>query len=147
MTENSMPVEIKIRTTIRDGRQKERHSMDAYGHLSWRGGLVVLRFQEPREESEQKTMQTMRLREGRLSVKREGAITMNQKFVEGVKTEGTYRSPYGPMHMMTDTESINYTWDENKNKGMISLVYVLTLQGSETGTYSMEIVFEEGEQA
>ncbi|SDO61996.1 DUF1934 domain-containing protein [Alkalicoccus daliensis] len=147
MTENSMPVDIKIRTTIRDGKQKERHSMDAFGHLSWRGGLIVLRFQEPREDSEQKTMQTMQLRDGRLSVKRDGAISMNQRFVEGVKTEGTYRSPYGPMHMITDTESIQYTWDDEKKKGIISLIYVLTLQGSKTGTYSMEIVFEEGEKA
>lgn len=146
MSENSMPVNIKIRTTIRDGKQRERHSMDASGSLSWRGGLVVLHFQEPREDSEAKTMQTMQLREGRLSVKREGAITMNQRFVEGTKTEGTYRSAYGPMHMITDTKSISYQWNEAKSTGVISLVYVLTLQGAETGRYSMEVTFEEGTQ-
>lgn len=138
-----MPVDIKIRTTIREGKQRERHSMDASGRLSWRGSLLVLHFQEPREDSEEKTMQMMQLREGRLSVKRDGAVTMNQRFVEGVETEGTYRSAFGPMSMLTDTKSIEYNWDEKKRRGVISLVYLLTLQGTEAGRYSMEVTFEE----
>ncbi|PTL38322.1 DUF1934 domain-containing protein [Alkalicoccus saliphilus] len=143
MKENRMPVDISIRTTIRDGKQREKHSMDASGEVLWRGGLMVLRFQEPREEEEARTTQTIQLRDGNLSVRRSGAIAMNQRFVEGIKTEGTYHSVYGPMAMETDTEKVNYEWNEEQGKGIITLVYVLTLQGSVTGTYNMKVTFEE----
>jgi uncharacterized beta-barrel protein YwiB (DUF1934 family) len=146
MSENRMPVDIKIRTTIKDGKQKERHSMDASGEIMWRGSLLVVRFREPREENEPQTLQTIQLREGVMTVRREGAITMNQRFIEGVKTEGTYRSAYGPMAMETATEHVDYQWNEEQNRGVISLIYILTLQGSTTGTYNMEVTFEEAAQ-
>jgi uncharacterized beta-barrel protein YwiB (DUF1934 family) len=38
---------------------------------------------------------------------------------------------------------VNYEWNEEQGKGIITLVYVLTLQGSVTGTYNMKVTFEE----
>ncbi|WP_181186154.1 DUF1934 domain-containing protein [Alkalicoccus urumqiensis] len=143
---NKMDVAIRIQTTIRDGKQRERHTMDCEGELMWRGSLLVLRFQEPHEEETDRTHQTMQLRDGRLSVQRKGAVEMNQRFVEGVKTEGTFTSAAGPMLMETDTETVDYTWNEAEQQGRINLVYVLRLAGQQTGTYSMVVTFEEGRQ-
>ncbi|NJP37344.1 DUF1934 domain-containing protein [Alkalicoccus luteus] len=144
MTQNRMPVDISIRTDIKDGKQRERHTMEASGEVLWRGDMVVLKFREPREENEAGTDQTMQYRDGRLSVRREGDVTMNQRFIEGASTEGTYNSQAGPMHMMTKTKELTCDWDAAAGAGVIRLVYVLTLQGSETGTYTMKVTFEEG---
>ncbi|CAM3769875.1 DUF1934 domain-containing protein [Alkalicoccus chagannorensis] len=145
MTQNKMDVDISIQTTIRDGGQRERHTMETNGELIWRGGLLALQFDEPVEEGEpQGTSQVMQLRDGRLSVKRKGAVQMDQRFVEGEKTRGMFTSQAGPMQMETDTKELQYDWDDMQSRGTILLVYVLRLAGQKTGTYTMKVTFEEG---
>ncbi|QKS72806.1 DUF1934 domain-containing protein [Paenalkalicoccus suaedae] len=139
-----LPITIQVRTTIRDGKRSERHSMDAIGELFVKGEFLMLKFQEPREEQEtESTNQTIQLRDGRMTVQRKGAVTMNQRFVEGTKTEGMYNSIYGPMHMETDTKKVSYNWNEDDQAGDITLTYDLVLSGSQTGRYHMKVTFKE----
>ncbi|MCE7792427.1 DUF1934 domain-containing protein [Salipaludibacillus sp. CUR1] len=144
MSSSGLPVTIHMRTTIKDGRRKEVHSMEASGELFHRGGMTVIRFSEPKEENDtQSTIQTVKLHRGQMSVQRKGAITMNQRFIPGRETEGMYHSPYGPMDMRTDTSEVDYEWDSQALEGFIDLRYALVMQGSKTGNYHMHVKIKE----
>jgi len=144
MSSTGLAVNIEMKTTIKDGKRKEIHTMEATGELFQRGKLIVLRFLEPKEESqEQTTTQTVRLSPDGMTVQRKGAITMNQRFVPGVATEGMYHSAFGPMSMITDTTKVDYNWDQGGLEGYIELKYKLELQGSDTGQYDMHVKIKE----
>lgn len=144
MSSSGLPVSIQMNTTIRDGERKEIHTMDAEGNVFQRGDMIVLRFSEPREEHDKTgTMQTVKLYQGRMTVQRKGTVTMNQRFIPGVETEGMYHSPYGPMEMRTDTSVVDYQWDDEAMEGFIDLRYILVMQGSETGHYHMHVKIKE----
>ncbi|WP_416147810.1 DUF1934 domain-containing protein [Salipaludibacillus sp. HK11] len=144
MSSSGLAVNIEMKTTIKDGKRKEVHTMEATGELFQRGQLTVLRFSEPKEEGEeQATTQIVRLSRDGMTVQRKGAITMNQRFLPGVETEGMYNSAFGPMSMLTNTKKVNYDWDQDTRKGYIALQYHLVLQGSDTGNYDMYVKFKE----
>ncbi|PYZ91590.1 hypothetical protein CR194_18315 [Salipaludibacillus keqinensis] len=144
MSSSGLPVSVQMKTTIKDGKRKEIHTMEATGNLYQRGELTVLRFSEPKEENDEaSTTQTVKLNRGEMSVQRKGAITMNQRFVPGIETEGMYHSQFGPMSMLTDTSEVNYNWDKEAREGWIALRYTLVLQGSQTGNYDMYVKIKE----
>ncbi|PYZ96128.1 hypothetical protein CR205_17325 [Alteribacter lacisalsi] len=143
-----LPVHIHMKTEVRDQGQKDTNALQASGRLISKGDITYLRFEEPRQEGiEEATMQTVKIQQGEMMVIRKGAVNMNQRFVTGVVTEGTYQSPYGPMRMLTDTKHVRFLWDETANQGEIRLTYTLTLQGQTAGEYDMRVtVKEEHEQ-
>lgn len=145
MSLNGRAVNIEMKTTIKDGKRKEIHTMEATGELLQRGKLTVLRFSEPKDEDqEQTTTQTVRLSLDGMTVQRKGAITMNQRFLPGVTTEGMYHSAFGPMSMRTDTTKVDYNWDQDTLEGYIVLKYNLELNGSDTGNYDMYVKIKGG---
>ncbi|MDG5787371.1 DUF1934 domain-containing protein [Evansella sp. AB-P1] len=141
------PIQIKMKTTIRDGSQKDTTELNAKGHIFHKGSAMFLRFQEPLQEGQNKTtMQTMKIQKNELIVLRKGAVTMNQRFVSGISTEGTYQSPFGIMTMETKTKEIVFNWDNEKHQGSLKLRYSLRLQGSKAGNYEMQVKFKEVER-
>lgn len=143
MSSNGIDVAIMIQTTIRDAGEKEIHRMAAKGLLFQRGQQTVLRFQEPKEENEKQTTQTVKLNGGEMSVLRKGAVSMNQRFIPGSETEGVYHSAYGPMSMRTDTKDLDYGFDKQTMEGFIELRYKLVMQGTQTGDYHMHVSIKE----
>ncbi|MCR6108266.1 DUF1934 domain-containing protein [Salipaludibacillus agaradhaerens] len=144
MPSTGSTVLITIHTTVKDGKRKEVHKMEASGRLFQRGHILVLRFTEPREEGQERTTdQTIKLSDGQMLVQRKGAITMNQRFIPGTETEGTYHSLYGPLAMRTSTSEVTYEWDEIAGEGDIHLRYGLVMQGASTGSYHMHVEFKE----
>ncbi|RNA67858.1 DUF1934 domain-containing protein [Alteribacter keqinensis] len=139
-------VHIHMKTQINDQGRKETNTVKATGRLMSKGQVTYLRFEEPAEEGIDKTMQTVKVQQGEMSVIRKGAVNMNQRFVTGVETEGTYHSPYGPMRMLTDTKNVRFLWDESASKGEIQLSYALTLQGEFAGDYEMRVTLKEDKE-
>ncbi|TMW72126.1 DUF1934 domain-containing protein [Alteribacter natronophilus] len=142
-----LPVQINMTTEVRDQGQKDTNTMEAAGRLIAKGDTTYLRFEEPQQEGLEPTNQTVKIQQGEMTVIRKGAVNMNQRFITGVKTEGTYQSPYGPMRMLTDTKNVRFLWDETENKGEIRLTYSLILQGQSAGEYDMRVTVKEEPQS
>ncbi|SER64183.1 DUF1934 domain-containing protein [Salisediminibacterium halotolerans] len=131
-------VAIEMNTTITDGERRETHEMNAEGMLYRRGGMTVIRFEEPKDDpADDITLQTVKLSGAELSVNRKGHIAMKQRFVEGLETEGSYHSPYGKIAMQTETHEVNYAWDEIRRRGYFELRYTLSVQGDTVGEYHL----------
>ncbi|AOM81526.1 DUF1934 domain-containing protein [Salisediminibacterium beveridgei] len=143
MTKTEERVAIRMVTHISDGDRREKHTMDAVGQLMTGSGLLVLRFEEPSETDDIPTSQHIKCTGTEMTVRRHGQISMNQRFVEGVTTEGVYQTPEIRMPMETTTRHLTHEWDTHEQKGEIQLSYDLVLQGEATGRYDMTIKIEE----
>ncbi|WP_088036748.1 DUF1934 domain-containing protein [Evansella clarkii] len=137
-----LPVAVLMNTTIRDSGRKDTTEIKAEGLLFQKGASVFLRFQEPDEEAG-KTVQTIKIKNEEMSVIRKGAVTMNQRFIQGAETEGMYHSPYGPMEMITKTKEVYYNWNSTSKTGKLRLRYNLRLQGGNAGDYDMRVTIRE----
>lgn len=141
-----IPVTIHMETTIRDGGQRDKTSLKVAGHLYLKGETTYVRFEEPSdEEGQPTTMQTMKIQEQEISVSRKGGMTMNQRFIPGVETEGMLHSPYGQMAMRTKTKAVEFRWNSGLGAGKLRLKYRLHLQGNHAGDYDMQVLIKEAE--
>ncbi|WP_157812085.1 DUF1934 domain-containing protein [Alteribacter populi] len=140
-----LAVHINMKTKIQDQGHSDTNTINTMGRMLTKGDITYLRFEEPQEEGEsvERTMQTVKIQQGEMTVIRKGAMNMNQRFVSGVETEGTYQSPYGPMRMRTNTKNVRFLWDETSKQGEIQLQYSLTLQGDYAGEYDMRVSLKE----
>jgi uncharacterized beta-barrel protein YwiB (DUF1934 family) len=62
---------------------------------------------------------------------------------EKKKHRGSYTTPFGELQIMTDTKELQHRWNSESSEGKIEVLYNLSIQGSEAGTYRLQIVFEE----
>ncbi|ADI00686.1 Domain of unknown function DUF1934 [[Bacillus] selenitireducens MLS10] len=143
MTHKGQAVHVRIHTLITDGDRQESHTMEAGGRLLQGSGLLVIRFTEPKEAGERPTTQQIKCTESEMTVRRQGQVTMNQRFSEGVTTEGVYETPELRMPMETTTTRLSQEWDDVSGRGEIALSYDLVLQGEKTGRYDMTITLKE----
>ena len=143
MAEKGQAVHVRLHTQITDGERRETHTMEAGGRLLRGAGLFVIRFTEPQASGERPTTQQIKCTESEMTVRRQGQITMNQRFSEGMTTEGVYETAELRMPMETTTTHFSHEWDETSGSGEITLRYDLVLQGEETGHYEMTITLKE----
>ncbi|MFA9559911.1 DUF1934 domain-containing protein [Evansella sp. AB-rgal1] len=145
-----LPVSIHMKTTIRDGSQRETNTITADGQFYEKGDTTFIRFQEPPLETntadnsdEPITMQTLKIQKDEMTVLRKGAISMSQRFLPGVTTEGVYQSSFGHMPMTTKTKEVTFQWNKIKREGSLVLRYSLHLQGAKAGEYDMRVTIKE----
>jgi len=119
-----MERKIKFTSIISDGTDELDHSFIAYGQVSVNeeGMLHKLVFPEPLEDG--LTLETMiTLTDNRLSIVREGVVSMMQNFILGEEVVGTYETEYGVLDTSVYTVVLEYSGDINS--GDIYLVYDL----------------------
>lgn len=136
-----MTVKITVNTTIQNGQEKETYELITFGQYIPKTNSTFLRYEEYIEENKVKTTVKVSGQEG--SILRKGSINMRLPFLENQTLTGNYETPFGTLQMETTTQKINHTFDQDKQKGNIDLVYDLSIQGSYAGTYNLQISFEE----
>lgn len=138
-------VKINMSTTINDNGKIERSSFSVMGQAFFKddGNSLYIKFDEPKTNGEPITKQTIHIQENCITVIRNGAISMNQKFIDRTETEGMFRSPYGSMSMRTKTKHVSFQWDKEKGEGEGSISYTLHLQNENVGQYDLKLTFKE----
>ncbi|WP_152656903.1 DUF1934 domain-containing protein [Oceanobacillus sp. CFH 90083] len=112
MQQNSEQVHITLKTVIDDldSGEQETQEQSFTGEWMKKGSIDVLKYEEVMEEAG-KIQNIIMIRPERVSIKRTGAIQMNQQFQSGQKTENIYQHMHGNIHMETYSESITFTED------------------------------------
>src|SRR5699024_9155528 len=110
-------VSIKLHTIIDDQGEKEMSIIQQKGLYYRKGELEVLTFTD-KVEGIGEIRNHITITPDKVTVKRSGAVSMNQQFVEGKKSECLYRHPYGMFHMELYTEHISseYCPDQNNTE-------------------------------
>ncbi|WP_096185916.1 DUF1934 domain-containing protein [Evansella halocellulosilytica] len=144
MSSIGRPVTITMNTTIRDGNAQDTNEIHTEGRFIQKGSSTYLKFTEPTEDEEiDVTTQTVKIQANEMRVMRSGGVSMNQRFIPGVTTEGIYHSPLGAMTMRTTTDHVSFQWNEEERQGAIRLTYSLEMQGEPTGTYDLRVKIKE----
>jgi uncharacterized beta-barrel protein YwiB (DUF1934 family) len=135
------PVKITVKTTIRNGHEKETYELTTFGRYTKKTNAVYLQYEEMMEEGTVNTVVKVSEKEG--SIMRSGAIKMRLAFKKNTSLAGIYETPYGVFEMNTLTTRLDHGYNELIGKGEIDLLYDLKVQRAKQGTYHLLITFEE----
>lgn len=140
MQQNSERVNITLKTMIYDvdSEEQETQEQSFAGEWTKKGNIDVLRYEEVIEEAG--TIQNMiTIRPERVSIRRTGAIQMNQQFQLGQKTENIYQHMHGNIHMETFAESISFT--EDTMPRVLEMYYTMKLNGQLERKHQLRLQF------
>ncbi|WP_221567342.1 DUF1934 domain-containing protein [Alkalihalobacillus sp. TS-13] len=134
----TIPIEVDLHTKITESGATEDTSLSSSGTLYRKNDTVYLRYEEVINGTD-KVNTTIKIQNDDITIIRQGAVSMRQRFAPGVEKEGTYESPYGPIQIATRTEKVDFDWNEAEKKGHLSLDYQVLFQGEESGYHQMLI--------
>src|SRR5699024_9658934 len=99
-------VQIELRTVIDDQGDKEMSIVKQTGKYTATEDREVLVFKEQTEVGDIRNFIT--LQNGKFTLKRSGAVSMNQRLIQGQETVCIYRHPYGNILIDAKTISMSY---------------------------------------
>ncbi len=134
----TIPIEVELHTKITESGTTEDSSLSSSGTLYRKNDAVYLRYEEVINEAD-KVNTTIKIQNDEITIIRQGAVSMRQRFIPGAEKEGTYGSPYGPIQIATRTEKVDFDWNEAELKGHLSMEYQVLFQGEEAGYHQMLI--------
>ncbi|MFV8826284.1 DUF1934 domain-containing protein [Alkalihalobacterium sp. APHAB7] len=136
------PISVLMKTTIRQGGQKEHLSLKGKGNVYVKNGYTYLLFKEIHNDK-LNVQTTVKIGEQEATIIRNGDLSMRQIYTVGEKTEGTYRSPFGSWHTSAKTHLCHYEWPASRSSGKLQLKYDYFLQDEPSGTFDVTIKIEE----
>ncbi|MDR6999406.1 DUF1934 domain-containing protein [Neobacillus niacini] len=136
MSTPEIPVRIKVKTTI---DQQESFELQLFGQYFEKENASYLKYEEAMEEGSVRTIVKMAAKEG--LILRGGAVKMRLPFELNRKLNGSYEMPFGQFETTTLTKNLQHSFENGQ--GLIDILYDFTLQGSPSGTYHLQITFQE----
>jgi uncharacterized beta-barrel protein YwiB (DUF1934 family) len=135
-------VQIILCTTIVDQGETEENELIHTGRFYRNHTFDVLQFDEELEENV--TVRNMiTLQKEKVTIKRSGAVSMNQKFQVNNITENVYHHPHGTIHMETFTGHMHYQPLDDIRDGHLEISYYVKLNGQENRKQDLTLIFKE----
>ncbi|TFJ93392.1 DUF1934 domain-containing protein [Lentibacillus salicampi] len=139
MEGNSKQVALELKTVIDDNGLKENHTVKETGHLYQKANMDVLTYHETTEDGSV-ISNMMTIHTGKVSVKRTGAVRMQQTFREQKISENVFQHPHGNIHMETFTEAINYKKLTEEQHGSLRIDYTVRLNGQDERSHQLTLM-------
>jgi uncharacterized beta-barrel protein YwiB (DUF1934 family) len=115
-------VQIELKTVVDDEGEQEHSVIKETGDYYQKGSVRVVMFTDRTDDvGDIKT--TIQIHPGKVTVKRSGAISMYQQFIEGEKSVCVYRHPYGMFPFDIHTHSIKETHMDERLAGELVITY------------------------
>lgn len=123
----STAVIITMTTDIESSEEEsERYVFQTKGTIKKMKSAYYLRFDEVVEEVGT-VHNTFKIEDERLTVLRQGPLSMRQQLEVGLVTDGVYRTPFGTLPFSVEAKDISFSWDENSLKGRLDYTYLIKL--------------------
>lgn len=130
-----IPMKINVKTTIQQHDSRETIELAVFGRYMQKDGATFLKYEEALEEGTVRTIVKVGLEEA--LILRGGAVKMRLPFRSHKKLRGSIEMPFGVFETTTFARRIEHS------EGLIDILYDFTMQGAPSGTYHLEISFEE----
>ncbi|WP_235846998.1 DUF1934 domain-containing protein [Neobacillus soli] len=127
-----IPVKIKVKTTI---DEQETFELTAFGRYYKKNHAFFLQYEEVMEEGSVRTI--VKVAADEALILRGGAVKMRLPFRLHEKLHGSYEMPFGTFETTTLARRIKHT------EGHLDILYDFVMQGAASGTYHLEISFQE----
>ena len=121
----SRSVNINVKSKQDDGVDEEEIVTKNSGELYQKDDTYYLKYKENSEGLEG-VKTTLKIKEGKLTLIRQGKVRTIQKFEPETRTEFDYNTPYGTMKLALEVEKWNL--DINQGSGRIHLEYAVYSQ-------------------
>ncbi len=116
------------------------------GELSGEDDSWNLRYIETQPDTAESHNVTFTMKDGVVTMSREGEYRTSMIFSQGNRFEGSYVTPYGALEMGVYPTQVKYKVDEN-DKGEVLLKYQLDIQGQFASMREMRIRFAPSRRA
>lgn len=116
------------------------------GELSGKDDSWNLRYIETQPDTAETHKVTFTMKDGVVTMSREGEYRTSMIFSQGNRFEGSYVTPYGALEMGVYPTQVKYKVDEN-DKGEVLLKYQLDIQGQFASMREMRIRFAPSRRA
>ena len=116
------------------------------GELSGEENSWQLRYIETQPDSAETHKVTFTMKDGVVTMSREGEYHTSMIFSQGNRYEGSYDTPYGALDMGVYPTQVKYKVDEN-DKGEVLLKYQLDIGGQFASMREMRIRFAPSRRA
>lgn len=136
---NKLEIPIQLRTVIEENGDKEMNIIKQIGQYVGAKNREVITFSEDTELGEVRNFIT--LQDGKVTLKRSGQLTMNQKFILGERTESIYRHPYGTLHLEIHTKKMQYDRMEQGRKGKVIIQYDMIINGDQKRRHHLTLIY------
>jgi len=143
MEDNRKRVAIHLSTIIDDNGQMEYNTMQHIGALHEAGHADILTYGEEVNGEEVRNLVT--IQDGKVTIKRSGAVMMHQKFLKVKLTENIFKHPHGSIHMETTTYELSYDKQSNPLTGKVCIAYTVKLNGQEERKHELTLTYKEEE--
>jgi uncharacterized beta-barrel protein YwiB (DUF1934 family) len=134
-----IPISLKMTMEINDSGNKDVTIVEEAGQLLTKEMTTILTFSEYNENNEQ-INSFITIKPDSVSVKRSGAVSMHQKFIQKQITENVYRHEFGTIHMETATDQITYQQPEEQKQGKLFIRYTTSLNGDKPRKHRLTII-------
>ncbi|MGV3489666.1 MAG: DUF1934 domain-containing protein [Tuberibacillus sp.] len=129
-------VNILLSSTIERDGSAEETKLYIQGQFYIKNDAFYLKYKENVEDFGI-IDHTIRIKQNEGLILRKGAIDMRQPLAVGDSREGTYKSPFGAMQTLVDTECLDVQWMEEQGEGIINMRYDLYMQGESFGRVTL----------
>lgn len=123
----STAVFITMTTDIMNSEdENETYVFQTKGTMKEMKSAYYLRFDEIVEEAGT-VHNTFKIENERLTVLRQGPLSMRQQLEVGQVTDGVYRTPFGTLPFSVEAKDILFSWDEATHIGRLDYTYLMKL--------------------
>lgn len=116
------------------------------GILIQKENTLYIRYAEEIEDTG-RIRNVVKIAENDVTIIRNGAVSMHQRFQEGETTKGDYGTYFGTLHMETATKRLSSEWKRQEGYGELDLTYQLMLQGRDVGEVTLALKIQEADEA
>ncbi len=135
-------VAVTLRTLIDDEGEKELSVVKQQGIYYRKKDLEVITFTEQHGETGE-VRNIISIHPDMVTVKRSGAITMNQQFKEKKKSECLYRHPYGRFYLELYTKKIEMKPMTKGQDGEVNVEYDAYIDGQSPRHHHLTLTYME----
>ncbi|NLI68955.1 MAG: DUF1934 domain-containing protein [Bacilli bacterium] len=135
-------IEIELRTVIDRNGDKEMTIVKQSGDYMRKNEIEIITFIENREDIG-KIRNYITIQKHKVTIRRSGAISMSHHFEVGKKSESLYRHPYGALHFLITTKSLDCTPLSKDGHGDVVIVYDAVINGIEQQEHHLTLTYME----
>lgn len=136
---------IKLQTLQRRPEGDELLREEAVGTLCREGEGWLLRYREGENSGLGKTLTTLRLEGGRVTLCREGEVNARMVFQAGESHSCRYATPYGELPITVRT--LRLEWEMNGMGGKAFLIYKIQVGGADVGENRLRLTVKTKENS
>lgn len=138
-------IDVELRTVIDRNGDKEMSIIKQPAEYMRKHSIEIITFTEKREDIGS-IRNYITIQDERVTIKRSGAISINQQFEVGKRSESLYRHPYGSLHFDIRTKTLHIKRLSEGEPGEIVITYDATINGIEEQAHHLTLTYTEENQ-